>query len=83
MTTPHSIDGDMFDSYVGYLRRTATYVEKVYQLEKAGGFTGAGSPESRDFTAERLAAGASMLRDMIYTAWVDSAQPVPEHGSGF
>jgi hypothetical protein len=82
MTAPHAIDGDMFDSYVGYLRHSATYVEKVYQLEKAGGFTGAGSPESRDFTAERLAAGASMLRDMIYTAWVKSAEPVPEHGSG-
>jgi hypothetical protein len=79
MTPPHAIDGDMFDSYVSYLRHTATYVEKVYQLEKAGGFTGAGSPESRDFTAERLAAGASMLRDMVYTAWVESAKPVPGH----
>jgi hypothetical protein len=83
MSAPHAIDGDMFDAYVAYLRHTATCVEKVYQLEKAGGFTGAGSPESREFTAERLAAGASMLRDMIYTAWVASAQPVPERGSGF
>jgi hypothetical protein len=63
---------------VAYLRHTKTYVEKVYQLEKAGGFTGAGSAESRDFTAERLAAGASMLRDMIYTAWLESAKPVPD-----
>jgi hypothetical protein len=37
---------------------------------------GAGTAESREFTAERLAAGASMLRDMIYTAWVESAKPV-------
>jgi hypothetical protein len=78
MTPAHAIDGDIFDNYVAYLRHTATYVEKVYQLEKAGGFVGAGSPESRDFTADRLAAGASMLRDMIYSAWVDSAQPVPD-----
>jgi hypothetical protein len=77
MTPAKLIQGDMFDAYVAYLRHTATYVEKVYQLEKAGGFNGAGSSESRDFTAERIAAGASMLRDMIYTAWVDSAQPVP------
>lgn len=82
MSAPHVIDSDMFEAYVAYLRHTATYVEKVYQLEKAGGFTGAGSPESREFTAERLAAGANMLRDMIYTAWVQSAQPVPERGSG-
>jgi hypothetical protein len=78
MSAPHAIDSDLFTTYVAYLRETATYVEKVYQLEKAAGFVGAGSPESRDFAATRLAAGASMLRDMIYTAWVESAKPVPD-----
>ena len=82
MTPPAVIDGDMFDAYVAYLRHSATYIEKVYQLEKAGGFVGAGSSESRDFTAERLAAGASMLRDMIYTAWISSAAPVPDAYTG-
>ena len=76
MTPVKAIDGDMFDAYVAYLRNTKTYVEKVYQLDKAGGFAGAGTAESRQFTAERLGAGASMLRDMIYTAWLESAQPV-------
>jgi hypothetical protein len=78
MTEPKAIEGDIFASYVAYLRQTATFVEKVYQLDKAGGFTGAGTAESREFTAERLAAGASMLRDMIYTAWIESAKPVPD-----
>ena len=82
MTEPKVIEGDIFDNYVKYLRQTNTFVEKVYQLEKAGGFVGAGSAESREFTAERLAAGASMLRDMILTAWVDSAQPVPDPYAG-
>jgi hypothetical protein len=82
MTEPKAIEGDSFDSYVAYLRHTATYVEKVYQLEKAGGFVGAGTAESREFTAERLAAGASMLRDMIYTAWLESAKPVPDPYGG-
>jgi hypothetical protein len=82
MTEPKVIDGDMFDNYVKYIRQTNTLVEKVYQLEKAGGFVGAGSAESRAFTAERLAAGASMLRDMILTAWVDSAQVVPDPYAG-
>lgn len=81
MTAARVVEGDIFDSYMAYLKHTQNYVEKVYQLEKAGGFQGAGSQESRDFTAERLAAGASMLRDMIYTAWIDSAQPVPQHGA--
>ncbi len=82
MTPAKAIPGDMFDAYVAYIRTTAKYVEKVYQLEKAGGFVGAGTAESRAFTASRLAAGASMLRDMIYSAWIDSAQPVPDPYAG-
>jgi S1/P1 nuclease len=82
MTEPRAIEGDPFDSYVAYLRHSNSYVEKVYQLEKAGGFVGAGTAESREFTAERLAAGASMLRDMIYTAWLESAKPVPDPYAG-
>jgi len=82
MTASRLIEGDMFDAYVAYLRHTATYVEQVYQLDKAGGFVGAGTPESRDFTSARLAAGASMLRDMICTAWTDSALPVPDPHAG-
>jgi hypothetical protein len=82
MTPAKAIRGDIFDAYVAYLRHSQTYVEKVYQLEKAGGFTGAGSAESRAFTAQRLAAGASMLRDMIYTAWIESARPVLDPYAG-
>ncbi len=82
MTPTAAINGDIFDAYVAYLRITATHVEEVYQFEKAGGFVGAGSPESQQFTIARLAAGASMLRDMIYSAWVDSAIPVNDPYAG-
>lgn len=78
MTPAKAIGGDIFDAYMVYLRRSHAYVEEVYELDKAGGFEGAGTAASRAFTAERLAAGASMLRDMIYTAWLRSAEPVPE-----
>ncbi len=70
--------GDEFDDYMTYLRHSNTLVERVYQLEKAHGFEGAGTPEAKQFTAERLAAGASKLRDLMYSAWVESAKPVPE-----
>jgi hypothetical protein len=82
MTAPHAIGGDIFDAYVAYLRQSATQVEKLYQLEKTGGFTGSGTAESRQFTAGRLAAGASMLRDMIYTAWLESAKEVADPYAG-
>jgi len=70
--------GDEFDDYMAYLRHSNSLVERVYQLDKAHGFEGAGTPEAKQFTAERLAAGASMLRDLIYSAWLESAKPVPE-----
>jgi hypothetical protein len=70
---------DFFDDYVKYLRHSETLVEKTYQLEKAGGFVGEGSPESRAFAEERVAAGATELRDVIYTAWVKSGDPVPQY----
>ena len=82
MTPTHTLEGDIFADYVAYLRHSATYVERVYQLEKVGGFVGQGTAESREFTAERLAAGASMLRDMIYTAWLEGAKPVPNPSGG-
>jgi hypothetical protein len=82
MTPAVAIDGDVFDAYMAYLRQTATHIEEVYQFEKAGGFIGEGSAESRQFTTARLAVGASMLRDLIYTAWVDSAKPVNDPYAG-
>jgi hypothetical protein len=77
MTPVHPV-GDEWTDYLAYLRHTATLVDTVYQLDKEHGFDGDGTAESRRFTAERLAAGASMLRDLIYSAWIKSAEPVPE-----
>ncbi len=70
---------DEWTDYLAYLRHSQSLTEEVYQLEKAGGFTGAGTPAAKSFTEERLAAGAIELRDMIYTAWVRSGDPVEEY----
>jgi hypothetical protein len=78
--SPERLD-DPFARYVAYLRESNGMVEKVYALEKAGGFTGKGSPEAFEFTTHRLAAGSQMLLDLWYTAWLESAVPVPEHPS--
>jgi hypothetical protein len=67
---------DPFASYVAYLKQSNQLVENVYVIEKAGGFTGKGSPEAFDFTTRRLAAGSQMLLNLWYTAWLDSAIPV-------
>jgi len=70
---------DEWADYMEYLRHSNSLVEKTYQLEKAGGFNGTGTPESVAFLDERLAAGAIELRDLIYTAWVKSGDPVQEY----
>jgi len=68
---------DPFQQYVAYLRGSNGQVETVYALEKAGGFSGKGTPEAFAFTTRRLAAGSQMLLNLWYTAWLDSAIPEP------
>jgi hypothetical protein len=75
---PQVID-DEWTQYWEYLHHSNSLVEKVYQLDKAHGFAGAGTPEARAFTEERLAAGAIELRNLIGSAWVHSADPVEEY----
>ena len=74
--------GDVFNDYMKYLRNSNSLVEQTYQLEKSGAFAGAGTPAGKAFVDQQLAAGATELRNMIYTAWVKSAVPVPAyHGN--
>ncbi len=61
-----------WQDYIAYLRESNTNVEKCYQLEKVHGFEGAGTPEARAFIRQRLAAGAQMLSNLWYTAWLES-----------
>lgn len=55
-----------------YLSETWRQVEPFYALEKAGGFRDS-DPRGVAFAAQRLAAGASELRDLIVLAWRMSA----------
>jgi hypothetical protein len=60
-----------------YLARSHAEVARLYDLEKVEAFAPANArPEHRRFAAERLAAGATMLRDLWWTAWVTSGLPV-------
>lgn len=58
---------------VGYLSKTLTFVEPLYQMWGEGAFR-PGSARGGEFVAERLGAGASELRDLIVMAWRDSAR---------
>lgn len=63
---------DPFADFLDFIYETHQLVEKTYQLDKAGGFTGAGTEEGRVSALERLTAASQMLLDMWYTAWLTS-----------
>lgn len=56
-----------------FLRTTHNEVERLYEIDKRATFNEATTaPENKEFAAQRLAAGAEMLRDLWWTAWVTS-----------
>jgi hypothetical protein len=70
---PAQILADPFAEYVKYLWASHALVRRVYQLDKAKAFEGSGSSDAMEFTERRLAAGAQMLLDLWYTAWIESS----------
>jgi hypothetical protein len=69
---------DYFDAAITFVRQSNTLVERIYQIDKNGGFNTFQNPpsqEAKDFATDRLAAGASLLRDLWWSAWRNSANP--------
>jgi hypothetical protein len=56
-----------------YLAATSQWTIKLYQLDKQGAFDRP-TAESKAFAAERLAAAANMLRNIVVDAWRASGQ---------
>jgi hypothetical protein len=79
MDTTARLLPDLRAAIITYLHETNAQVEHLYRLDKAHPFdTNTTDVEDKAFTVERLAAGAKMLRDVWWTAWVTSGQPVPD-----
>jgi len=68
---------DYFQTALAFIRESNRHVEQLYRLDKRGAFSEFGpvSPEGKAFASDRLAAGASLLRDYWWSAWVNSAKP--------
>lgn len=61
------------EEVIAYLQTSKSLVEQLYELEKKEEFGEATkSEEHKKFVQARLAAGAQMLRDLWWTAWVTS-----------
>jgi hypothetical protein len=64
------------DGILAHIDQSHALVERLYELDKGQAFGPATtSADHKRFTAERLAAGATMLRDLWWTAWVTSEGP--------
>jgi hypothetical protein len=69
---------DVWNAIKELLNESYADIEPLYDLEKAGEF----NPEQprakgTEFIATELARGATMLSNLWYTAWLESAEPIP------
>ena len=76
MTHAPQLFPDVRTAVIAYLNTSFGELDRLYALDKATAFQPeTATPEQKAFAAARLAAGAEMLRDLWYTAWVTSAVP--------
>jgi hypothetical protein len=77
-TDPARLD-DVPVAIRAHLMRSFGKIDELYRIERDFGFDAerAAGPEAFAFVVERLGAGATMLRDLWYTAWVKSAETPP------
>jgi hypothetical protein len=68
---------NVWDSIKQYLTQSFAEIEPVYNMEKTGEFNpDKPSTKGTDFIAAELARASTMLADLWYTAWLESAEPV-------
>jgi len=65
--------GDVREDVMAYLLETHSHLERLYELDQAEAFgRDARSATHMDFAVQRMAAGSNMLRDLWWSAWLDS-----------
>jgi hypothetical protein len=81
VTAPKRLD-DVFDAMLAYLKRSNARVEAVYQLDLEHAYEDKTNAKARELVFACMADASSLLRDLIYTAWLDSAEPMRPRGDG-
>lgn len=74
MEKPRVLD-DPFAAILAHLDDASTHVEEVYILDKAGAFADKDNQPAARLVRLQLAKAAALLRDLTYTAWLESAKP--------
>jgi hypothetical protein len=73
---PRHLD-DVWKAVLNHSLEAREFTEDVYRLDLRGAFAKKEDTEARELVCKRLAAGAGFLRDLAYTAWIESAKPLP------
>jgi len=70
---------DYFKTALESIKATNALVEPLYKLDRDGAFDvfRPASPQGKAFAADRIAAGASLLRDLWWSAWKNSGARPP------
>lgn len=73
---------DFFATALGHIKTSNGLVETLYRIDRDGGLSQFGpvNEEGFEFATSRLAAGATMLRDIWWSAWKESAKPPKRRG---
>jgi hypothetical protein len=66
---------DPFAAILAHLARSNTRVEQVYAFEQQHALSNRSDAAARELVYLCTSDGATLLRDLIYTAWVTSAAP--------
>ena len=74
LVTKPQVLSDPFEAMLRHLDDASTHVEEVYVMDKAGAFADAKNAEAAALVKTQLAKAASLLRDLTYTAWVESGK---------
>lgn len=80
--TPARVLPDPFVAILEHLDTAASHVEQVYQLDKSGALADGSNADARALVSQQAARGAALLRDLAYTAWVESGKPSAGDPSG-
>ena len=80
MEKPRVLD-DPFAAILAHLDDASTHVEEVYILDKAGAFADRMNEPAARLARGQLAKAAALLRDLTYTAWLESAKPAASGGA--
>ena len=81
LVTKARVLDDPFLAVLHHLDDASTHVEEIYVMDKAGALGDAKNAEAAALVKMQLAKAAALLRDLTYTAWIESGKPMPARGA--